>query len=180
MHKNEATEEYVDNILAEEQHRIELIAEDLKTLKHNINLFLQADNENSIFNLCTFLNDANFIYTYNADSEIAYCIVAAYITAQEFNDSANNILFLRNLHSIEEVVHEITEYKFNIINIEFNTNRDNALNELYTKISSNKLSIIALKYFINNFSINKKHVLTYISDYFRQNDSDADYIDQFN
>lgn len=33
MHKNEATEEYVDNILAEEQHRIELIAEDLKTLK---------------------------------------------------------------------------------------------------------------------------------------------------
>ena len=123
MHKNEAAEEYVDNILTEEQHRIELISEDLKSLKHNINLFL---------------------------------------------------------HSIEEVVHEITAYKFNIINIEFNINRDNALNGLYTKISNNKLSTIALKYFINNFSINKKHVLTYISYYFRQNDSDADYIDQFN
>lgn len=178
MQKTEATEDYVENLLVCEQIRITSISKDLILLKQNINLFLQANNENSIYNLCTFLNDADFIKTYNKDSEIAYCILAAYITAQEFNDTSNNILFLCNLHSIQDIVYEITMYKFNIINIEFNTNKEHSINDIYNKISTNLLSTIALKYFIDNFSINKTYVLECISDYFNHMDDGITYLNQ--
>ena len=82
-----------------------------------------------------FLNDANFITKYNCDSKIAYCIVAACITAKEFNNRSNNILFLRNIHSINEIIEVITTYKLCIINIEFDTKRNEALKYLKNKIN---------------------------------------------
>lgn len=155
MHQYEATEKYVDTLLTEEANKLKYISNDLLQLKESINLFLQADNENSIYNLCTFLNNSNFIKTYNCDPEIAYCIVASYITAKEFNDESNNILFLRNLHSISEIIEAITAYKFCILNIEFNINQESAIDYLKNKINNKELSRIALTYFIEHFSINK-------------------------
>ena len=163
MYTNEATEEYVNTLLTEESNKLKSISNDLPQLKNSINLFLQANNENSIYNLCTFLNDANFITKYNCDSEIAYCIVAACITAKEFNNRSNNILFLRNIHSINEIIEVITTYKFCIINIEFDTKRNEALNYLKNKINNNELSIIALTYFVEFYL--KNNICNYISDF---------------
>lgn len=165
MYTNEATEEYVNTLLTEESNKLKSISNDLPQLKNSINLFLQANNENFIYNLCTFLNDANFITKYNCDSEIAYCIVAACITAKEFNNRSNNILFLRNIHSINEIIEVITTYKFCIINIEFDTKRNEALNYLKNKINNNELSIIALTYFVEYYSLNKINICNYISDF---------------
>jgi hypothetical protein len=165
MYTNEATEEYVNTLLTEKSNKLKSISNDLPQLKNSINSFLQANNENSIYNLCTFLNDANFITKYNCGSEIAYCIVAACITAKEFNNRSNNILFLRNIHSIDEIIEVITTYKFCIINIEFNTKRNEALNYLKNKINNNELSIIALTYFVEYYSLNKINICNYISDF---------------
>ena len=165
MYTNEATEEYVNTLLTEKSNKLKSISNDLPQLKNSINSFLQANNENSIHNLCTFLNDANFITKYNCDSEIAYCIVAACITAKEFNNRSNNILFLRNIHSINEIIEVITTYKFCIINMEFDTKRNEALNYLKNKINNNELSIIALTYFVEYYSLNKINICNYISDF---------------
>lgn len=165
MYTNEATEEYVNTLLTEKYNKLKSISNDLPQLKNSINSFLQANNENSIYNLCTFLNDANFITKYNCDSEIAYCIVAACITAKEFNNRSNNILFLRNIHSINEIIEVITTYTFCIINIEFGAKRNEALNYLKNKINNNELSIIALTYFVEYYSLNKINICNYISDF---------------
>lgn len=160
MYTNEATEEYVNTLLTEKSNKLKSISNDLPQLKNSINSFLQANNENSIYNLCTFLNDANFITKYNCDSETAYCIVAACITAKEFNNRSNNILFLRNIHSINEIIEVITTYKFCIINIELI-----CCNYLKNKINNNELSIIALTYFVEYYSLNKINICNYISDF---------------
>ena len=165
MYTNEATEEYVNTLLTEKSNKLKSISNDLPQLKNSINSFLQANNENSIYNLCTFLNDANFITKYNCDSEIAYCIVAACITAKEFNNRSNNILFLRNIHSINEIIEVITTYTFCITNIEFGAKRNEALNYLKNKINNNELSIIALTYFVEYYSLNKINICNYISDF---------------
>ena len=68
---------------------------ELSILISSINQLLNNNSDDSLYTLCTFLTEPDIIKTFNRIPEIAHCLVAVNITAEEFNNNLKTTLYLK-------------------------------------------------------------------------------------
>ena len=117
---NNDNEQYVQSCITEMNEWNNMHADELISLRASINQFLSTNTENSIYTLCTFLNDKTIITTFLGVSDIAYCILAADMTAYEFNMHSQTPKFMYNTLNIDNLIHKLQCYRFLILNIAVN------------------------------------------------------------
>ena len=160
------TETYVESRIQEMNTWKQLHEAELISLRSSINQFLASNTAKSIYTLCTFLTDGNIFDTFKGVPDIAYCIVAATITAFEFNSSSDALPFLYNTFNIEGIINKMRSYRFLILNIEYDTERIEAQKTLSEAVKNNRLSLIAIIKLTYNIADNKSYVIRLISNYF--------------
>ena len=70
------------------------------------------------------------------------------ISIDELSSDSDSSLYLSDIYNIKELIYKNQYYKFFILNIEYNVNKEEALNIIATDIHSKKLSISALEQLI--------------------------------
>ena len=167
------TEEYVNAIINEDKEWHKEYDESLLSITDSINNFLAINTDNSLYTLCTFLTAPEIIKVFKEIPEIAHCFIAANITANEFNNNLTDSLYLKNTLDISGVIQKNTYYKFLLLNIEYNVDKEKALKQLALNIYNKSISHIALEQLINTTSLNKEYVtdciLHYIDEYDESN-----------
>ena len=68
------TEQYVQSDINNINEWYSLHSDELTSLRSSINQFLSVNSDNSIYTLCTFLNNQTIMKTFYSVSDIAYCI----------------------------------------------------------------------------------------------------------
>lgn len=138
---------------------------ELNTLTSSINQFLNNNSDDMLYTLCIFLTEPYIINTFNEIPEIAHCLVAVNITAEEFNNNITTQLYLKNVYSIDEVIKKNNYYKFLILNIEYDVDTENALKYITKDMKDGVLSSIALEQHIKTTCVDNEKVNKSISDY---------------
>ena len=95
------TEQYVQSDINNINEWHSLHSDELTSLRSSINQFLSVNTDNSIYTLCTFLNNQTIMKTFYSISDIAYCIYAADITASEFNSQVSTVKFIEKISNNE-------------------------------------------------------------------------------
>ena len=153
------TEQYVQSHIDTINEWYSLHSDELISLRNSINQFLSVNTDNSIYTLCTFLNNQTIMKTFCSISDIAYCIYAADITASEFNSHVSTVKFMNNAPDIDALIYKVQYYKFLILNIEYDVERTAAIQAVIERISSNEISLIALFKLIYTIAVNKSAVI---------------------
>ena len=141
---------------------------ELNILISSINQLLNNNSDDSLYTLCTFLTEPDIIKTFNGIPEIAHCLIAVNITAEEFNNNLTTPLYLKNIHDIEQVIKKNNYYKFLILNIEYDVDAEIALKCIAKDIKDGTLSSLALEQFIKTTCVDggdnvRKIISNYIS-----------------
>lgn len=153
------TEQYVQADINNINEWHALHSGELISLRNSINQFLSANTDNSIYTLCTFLNNQTIMKTFYSVSDIAYCIYAADITASEFNSHVSTVKFMNNAPDIDALIYKVQYYKFLVLNIEYDVDRTTAIQSMIKKVNSNEISLIALFKLIYSIAVNKSAVI---------------------
>ena len=156
---NNDNEQYVQSCITEMNEWNNMHADELISLRASINQFLSTNTENSIYTLCTFLNDKTIITTFLGVSDIAYCILAADMTAYEFNMHSQTPKFMYNTLNIDNLIHKLQCCRFLILNIEYDVDRNNAIDNIIKAINDQYISVTALARLILNIAVNKALVI---------------------
>jgi len=162
------TEEYVESSILEDEQWHKEYDESLLSLTDSISHFLKVNTVNSLYTLCTFLTTPDIIKTFRNIPDIAHCLVAANITATEFNNNITTTLYLKDTYDISGVIKKNNYYKFLLLNIEYNVDRNNALNNLTNDIRNKKISHIAIEQLVKTTSLNSDYVLDCLSNQLSQ------------
>lgn len=161
---NKDTEEYVEYLIQNQEQWQQTYGNDLILLRNSINAFLSHNSYVSLNNMCSFFQYKSILKSFYSIDDIAYCIVGVDITINEFSHFSDAPLFLLDVSNIDELIQKIRQYKFLLLNIEFDTNQKNALEYICHKLTENTLSTAALLSLIKHSSINKSYTITIISD----------------
>ena len=153
------TEQYVQAHIDTINEWYSLHSDELASLRSSINQFLSVNTDNSIYTLCTFLNNQTIMKTFCSISDIAYCIYAADITASEFNSHVSTVKFMNNAPDINALINKVQYYKFLILNIEYDVERTTAIQTIIEKISNNEISLIALFKLIYTIAVDKTYIM---------------------
>ena len=152
------TEQYVQSDINNINEWYFLHSDELTSLRSSINQFLSVNSDNSIYTLCTFLNNQAIMKTFYSVSDIAYCIYAANITASEFNSHVSTVKFMNNATDIDALINKVQYYKFIILNIEYDVETA-AIQTIIEKISNNEISLIALSKLIYTIAVDKAAIM---------------------
>lgn len=155
----EITEEYVEQQLLKDSYWIAEHEDELDMLRNAINLFLSAGNVKSLFELCTFFEDGTLVESFKEVPDIAYCIIGITIMMKEFNMSYDDELFFKDVYSVDEVIEKINRYKFILLNIEFNLDKQESLELLVQNLINKLVSPVALLYLIKCSSVDSQRIL---------------------
>ena len=154
---------------------------ELNILISSINQLLNNNSDDSLYTLCTFLTEPDIIKTFNGIPEIAHCLVAVNITAEEFNNNLTTPLYLKNIHNIEQVIKKNNYYKFLILNIEYDVDAEIALKCIAKDINDGTLSSLALEQFIKTTCVDGcDNVRKIISNYISSMNVNSDIISKTN
>lgn len=153
------TEQYVQSDINNINEWYSLHSDELTSLRSSINQFLSVNTDNSIYTLCTFLNNQTIMKTFYSISDIAYCIYAADITASEFNSQVSTVKFMNNAPDINALINKVQYYKFLILNIEYDVERTTAIQTIIEKVSNNEISLIALFKLIYTIAVDKAAII---------------------
>lgn len=155
----EISEEYIEQQLLKDSYWLEAHGSELDMLRNAINMFLRADNKKSLFELCSFFEDGTLIESFKAVPDMAYCIIGITIMMKEFNMGYEEELFFKGVYSIDGAIEKINRYKFILLNIEFNLDRESSMKLLVNELISKKISPAALLYLIKCSSVDSQYIL---------------------
>lgn len=179
----ECNEQYVEDELSKDVNWYIEHKDELSSLRQSINLLLSTNNIKSIYNLCICFENELLVDTFRAVPDIAYCIIGITITMTEFNMHQTDSIFLMNILSINDLINKINKYKFLLLNIEFDRNKDRAIYDIANYYVNNIISPVALYYLIQCSSVDCEHIFDELCEYIRDNKYEDKYmqlIDTYN
>lgn len=172
----EYDEQYVEQELSKESDWYVKHKEDVSSLWQSINMLLSTNSIQSIYNLCVCFEDIHLVNTFRAVPDIAYCIIGITITMTEFNMKPTDSIFLLNVLSIYELINKINKYKFLLLNIEFNNDKDKAMCNITNDYVNNVIFPAALYYLIQCSSVDSRHIFDEICNYIHDNNYEDKYV----
>ena len=81
------------------------------------------------------------------------------MTAYEFNMHSQTPKFMYNTLNIDNLIHKLQCYRFLILNIEYDVDRNNAIDNIIKAINDQYISVTALARLILNIAVNKALVI---------------------
>lgn len=109
--------------------------------------------------LICLCSEESFISSYRNYRETAWVLTAIHNIYQYELASAEPTTLLDHVSSIEDIRSYINHYKFLIWNIEFDTDADQAFEDLTQAVKDHAISVTAIVHLVQLYSLDKKQLL---------------------